>query len=373
LFSPYLHSGLLLLSLALLTGCSEPPVPPEIPLALSQEQDLWRSGAPHHAPEAYQRYQQALLDARELHARQNSRFPWKRDAEGVSSAFAQVLKEGEALRTTTEQRRQGQQREIVRRLEGLRTRISSVRQLTERIRDKRLAMRQLSEAEVLLQEANALARGEDAPRTLQRIEQAEEKMRQVVDAIVPLVRRYGDRQQVAEWQQLARETLAESKRTGGLAIVVRKLERRVTVYRAGVPIHHYAAGLGFNFLSDKRHSGDRATPEGKYRVIRKLPASKFYRALLIDYPNAEDQRRFARAKKSGELAAGARIGSLIEIHGGGRNGLTDGCVALDDEQMLELFQLIPVGTPVTIVGTTDLENSVTTFLASLQYQGTTPR
>jgi hypothetical protein len=346
-------------------GCGEPPVPPELPLALNQEQELWRAGAPLYAPLEYQRYQQALAQAREFHAQQQSRIPWKRDAKGVSNAFALLLTEGETVRAATEQRRQKQQREIAGRLEKLRARISSVRQLTERIRDQRLALPQLSEAEVLLQEATILSQGADGKSALQRIEQAEGKMYKVVNIIVPLVRRYGDRQQIVAWQQLVKEAIAESKRSGALLIVVRKLERRVTVYQAGAPIHHYPAGLGFNFLSDKRHAGDRATPEGHYRVIRKLPASQFFRALLIDYPNEEDQRRFAKSKKSGELAAGARIGGLIEFHGGGRNGLTDGCIALDDEQMLELFQLIPLGTPVIIVGTTDFENSVTTFLASL--------
>jgi hypothetical protein len=365
LFRYHLQAGLLLLSLAFLSGCSEPPVPPEIPLALTQEQELWRAGAPLYAPDEYKHYQQSLAAAREFHALQHSRLPWKRDPEGVSSTFARLLAEGETLRAAIEQRQKGEQQEIADRLQRLQTRTKKVRQFTERIRDKRLALRQLSEAEVLLQEAMALARRGEAKTARQRLVQAEGKLDKVVATVVPLVRRYGDRQQIAAWQQLVKEAVAESKRSGGLAIVVHKLERRVVVYRAGAIIHIYPAGLGFNFLSDKRHAGDRATPEGRYRVVRKLPASQFYRALLIDYPNEEDRRNFAQRKKRGELAAGARIGGLIEIHGGGRNGLTEGCVALDNEQMLELFLLIPVGTPVIIVGTTDLENSVTAFLATL--------
>jgi len=53
---------------------------------------------------------------------------------------------------------------------------------------------------------------------------------------------------------------------------------------------------------------------------------------------------------------------LIEIHGGGKDGLTRGCVALDDKEMDELFKLIPIGTPVTIVGTTDPNNKIIEIL-----------
>jgi len=53
---------------------------------------------------------------------------------------------------------------------------------------------------------------------------------------------------------------------------------------------------------------------------------------------------------------------LIEIHGGGKDGLTQGCVALDDPEMEELFRMTPVGTPVTVVGTTDPNNKIIAIL-----------
>jgi lipoprotein-anchoring transpeptidase ErfK/SrfK len=56
---------------------------------------------------------------------------------------------------------------------------------------------------------------------------------------------------------------------------------------------------------------------------------------------------------------------LIEIHGGGKDGQTLGCVALDDRHMEELFAIADVGTPVTIVGATDYENCVTVALKKL--------
>ena len=86
----------------------------------------------------------------------------------------------------------------------------------------------------------------------------------------------------------------------------------------------YDIGLGRFGLSDKMYSGDEATPEGRYKIIRKFPNSTFYKALLIDYPNEEDRESFARGKRAGTIPVKAGIGGEIEIHGGGKDSLTRG-------------------------------------------------
>ncbi len=80
--------------------------------------------------------------------------------------------------------------------------------------------------------------------------------------------------------------------------------------------------------------------------------SKYYRALLLDYPNDADRERFAAAQRRGEIPRDARIGGLIEIHGEGGRGQnwTEGCVALSNRDIDDLFPRVSVGTPVTIVG-----------------------
>ena len=74
---------------------------------------------------------------------------------------------------------------------------------------------------------------------------------------------------------------------------------------------------------------------------------------MLDYPNADDVARFRRLKRSGRVARGDDVGSLIEIHGhGGRKrDWTKGCVALDNDDMDSLVPRVRVGTRVTIVGT----------------------
>ncbi len=107
-------------------------------------------------------------------------------------------------------------------------------------------------------------------------------------------------------------------------------------------------------MGTKRHRGDKATPEGSYKVTRKRGpgATKYYKALDIDYPNAEDLARFRAAKQRGEIPAGTSPGSLIEIHGHGGRGAdwTEGCVALRNDHMDKVFAAAQVGTPVLIVG-----------------------
>jgi L,D-peptidoglycan transpeptidase YkuD (ErfK/YbiS/YcfS/YnhG family) len=167
--------------------------------------------------------------------------------------------------------------------------------------------------------------------------------------------RFGDRSNLRQWREWAEATIEESRRTGETVLLVDKLRRRVTLYRDGRQIGHFPAELGANGLRRKVHAGDRATPEGMYRVveIKQAPTTKFYKALLINYPNDEDRMRFALGQRRGLISHRAGIGSLIEIHGDGGEGRdwTDGCIALTNQDMDRLFPLVRVGTTVTIVGT----------------------
>ncbi len=161
------------------------------------------------------------------------------------------------------------------------------------------------------------------------------------------------------WKKWVDLTIARSKESKDYSIIVDKYSRKVIVFLAGKKKYEYTAELGKNWVGDKRLSGDKATPEGMYRITKKFDSSKtkYYKALLIDYPNAEDTSRFREEKANGTIPANARIGGLIEIHGNGGRGVdwTDGCIALTDKEMDVIYKIAKVGTPVTIVGsTTDL-------------------
>jgi hypothetical protein len=157
-----------------------------------------------------------------------------------------------------------------------------------------------------------------------------------------------------EWKNWVDSTIADSKVNGDYSIIIDKYSRKVIMYLCGNKQYEYSAELGKNWVGDKRVKGDKATPEGMYKIIKKFQSdsTKYYKALLIDYPNKEDTAVFEARKAKGILPKSARIGGMIEIHGNGGKGAdwTEGCIALTDKEMDMIFNVVKVGTPVTIVG-----------------------
>jgi len=147
-------------------------------------------------------------------------------------------------------------------------------------------------------------------------------------------------------------------------IVVTKSKRRLELYSDGALVRTYKVGLGLNPVPDKQRQGDRATPEGEFYVFTKNDKSAFYLSLGISYPNVEDAERglrdglISRAQHDAIVRAIRRkatpqqntaLGGDIYIHGNGASSdWTWGCVALENEDVRELFDAVPVGTPVTI-------------------------
>lgn len=161
-----------------------------------------------------------------------------------------------------------------------------------------------------------------------------------------------DAQRMTIWRNWVNETVAQSEASGGYAVIVDKAAHKTYLIKAGRLIKTYDCELGYNSAHQKLLSGDGATPEGKYQVVQvKIRSSKYYKALLIDYPNDSDRRRFAENKRTGIISARARIGGLIEIHGDGGKGKdwTEGCVALTNKDMDHMLNYVGHGTPVTIV------------------------
>ena len=160
----------------------------------------------------------------------------------------------------------------------------------------------------------------------------------------------------AHWQQLAKQAVQMSGNNKKI-ILIDKFAHTCTIYQNKKRIRSYSIELGPNWMGDKIRKGDKATPEGIYRVTQKKKGSetKFHKALLINYPNDEDKRRFQTAKNKGILPAKTDIGGLIEIHGSGGKGIdwTDGCIALEDKDMDAVYKLVAVNTPVIIVGSAE--------------------
>lgn len=166
-----------------------------------------------------------------------------------------------------------------------------------------------------------------------------------------------------KWQSWAKETIDWSKKHKAWVFIADKYAHKCYLYKNGTLKHTFSIEMGSNWIGPKQYKGDLATPEGKYLVSKKKSGvlTKYYKALLINYPNEQDKIRYNNNLRNG-LIPQRGIGNLIEIHGGGGKGVnwTDGCIALTNEEMDIIYPLLPNGTPVTIVGSlrnlTELNN-----------------
>jgi L,D-peptidoglycan transpeptidase YkuD (ErfK/YbiS/YcfS/YnhG family) len=341
-----------------LFGCRAAPVPREVLEADIQEQDLRGAGASHYAGPEYAAYLESLATARQTFERENLKLGWFRDYERVREQFAAVLLTGASLKAEIQAQAARKSTSFSASAEAIRRRLRTLDDLTRSLVERGAARGMLTRASLALAEADALVGQERFDEAEASLSKASTLADEAGRAVISHIARYLEPDQVASWRRAAEETVAESRRRGVVALIVSKLERNLSVYKNGRLVRTFDIGLGSNGLADKRFAGDNATPEGRYTIIRKIPNSLYHKALLIDYPNDEDRRSFAREKARGTIPGSAAIGGDIEIHGGGWDSLTRGCIALDNEKMDELYALVPVGTPIAIIGTTELENFV---------------
>jgi hypothetical protein len=160
--------------------------------------------------------------------------------------------------------------------------------------------------------------------------------------------------QYPQWQHWVTQSISYSKMKKTDCIIIDKYARECMLYDNGGMVQKFDIELGVNWIGDKNEQGDKSTPEGSYVIKNKKSGkdTKYYKALLLNYPNEEDKKRFVLNKKKKVIGQDATIGSLIEIHGNGGKGIdwTDGCIALKDSDIDILFEECNVGTRVTIVG-----------------------
>jgi L,D-peptidoglycan transpeptidase YkuD (ErfK/YbiS/YcfS/YnhG family) len=343
------------LSLSLAVGCGAAP-PPSDPWQGTREaaQRAMRLVRERHPSQA--RYLQTLLQHAEAVTAVESSAPfWRRTPGRAEAAWLRVAsaaaKSVRDFRREVDAARMGY-------LAAQEATSLAMQRAQQQIRETGLSRREaaaFARATASQEAAFRLAELGDWEGATRAMNQAREAALLVHQAWSELHSRFTDPALRRQWQHWANETIAHSRRDGSTVILVDKLNRRLDLYRGGVLVRSYPAELGANGLRRKQHSGDRATPEGIYRVVdlKSGHRTKYYKALLIDYPNEDDRARFEAARRRGAIPWRVGIGSLIEIHGAGGEGRdwTDGCVALTNQDMDEVFAASRLGTLVTIVGT----------------------
>jgi murein L,D-transpeptidase YafK len=129
-------------------------------------------------------------------------------------------------------------------------------------------------------------------------------------------------------------------------VVVRKGQREMLLLAGESVVRSYRVALGRNPVGHKEREGDGRTPEGRYTIDWRNPESKYHLSLHVSYPNEADRER-ARA-------AGLDPGGDIMIHGlkAGVEHPSDwaeGCIAVTDAEMDEIWELVGDGVGVEIV------------------------
>jgi murein L,D-transpeptidase YafK len=134
-------------------------------------------------------------------------------------------------------------------------------------------------------------------------------------------------------------------------VIVMKKERTLTLMSGDKVLKVYKIALGVDPVGPKPMEGDHKTPEGNYILDRRNPKSKYYRSIHISYPSEEDRDR---ARESGVSAGGdvmvhglpngfGWLGATHRVH-----DWTDGCVAVSDQEMDEIWSAVADGTPIEI-------------------------
>ncbi len=346
----------------MLIGCSAPPSPPEIRFLEIQQRSLIKDEVLKYAPERFRGYTADYRDAIQIYYKENERFKYLRNFDLAREQLRSVLVKGNIVFREVKKMKDQRYEGIEQRVASLNDRIASIRKSTSMINEGRLVRKSLSKAEILLKEADLSNKKGDYDAAEQKLNRVNTYSLESLGIANSILSRYMDKQQLAKWRKIAEATIQESKQKGITVFIVSKIDQTLMVYKKGKLMKTYDIGLGRNGLKDKLYSGDGGTPEGRYYIVKKNPGSKYYKALLFDYPNNEDKIRFSQAKKKGQIPSGRGIGSLLEIHGGGSDGMTKGCISLENDDMDRIYEIANVGTPVTIVGaingTHDLLSSI---------------
>jgi murein L,D-transpeptidase YafK len=134
-------------------------------------------------------------------------------------------------------------------------------------------------------------------------------------------------------------------------VIVTKSARTLTLFAQGKVLRTYKVALGGAPIGAKEQEGDHKTPEGHYLLDRRNPKSRFYKSIHVSYPNDQDKKRASER--------GASPGGDIMVHGlpNGFGWLgathrnmdwTDGCIAVTNAEMDEIWELVADGTPIEI-------------------------
>ena len=354
---------------ATLNGCVE-TVPDELVEAIeSLDRDLVTLRASDVSPEEYSKFnrQWMALRARVRSEENIVRWPWE-DNE-LEAELESLQAEGTSLVADVNTRLQAQRLSIETKLAKVEQRLRLLNARVSDIGSRVVLGEHPVETELLVRQARLLLEQGQFAQAVHASDQAGKILLAQTALLTNELGRYADDELITAWKEAAQRTIEWSRTHRAQAIVISKADRVLTLYKNGRKVLTYPIRLGSRGIRAKQHYGDGATPEGEYRIHRKRGSGQtaYFRALILDYPNADDRRRFEEAQKAGLISRSQPMPGLIQLHGTAQ-GITDqpfGSILLDNAHIAKLFDQVSVGTPVMIVGALESHNSVSLVLADL--------
>lgn len=149
-----------------------------------------------------------------------------------------------------------------------------------------------------------------------------------------------------------------SPKANHFKVIITKSKYELKVFDEDGWLYTYPVVFGSSEMRDKMMEGDKQTPEGHFKIIHKKIHPEWGPFLLLDYPNKESLEKFQLRKLNGEIPSTAKPGGGIGIHAT-RNTKEDrfvdyyynwtlGCISTKRSYARELYDLLPIGTEVTI-------------------------
>tara|TARA_A100000171_G_scaffold46171_1_gene50702 strand:+ start:734 stop:1828 length:1095 start_codon:yes stop_codon:yes gene_type:complete len=330
------------------------PQPPLVELTEARERlsEAEKSQASEYAPDLYKKATSFYDSAMVAWAKENDRFFFLKDFSITKQLAGKASETAILAKSTAQNVSKKIWSNYSKRLDLIDDQFERFDLKYKNIPLNEVSVKQLAQTRLLYHEVSAAYENENAAHLKENLSILEINLTQLISqAETTMADFFKD---YSLWKQWAVAGIERSRKSNETVFIIDKMERLCYVYAKGKLTHTFNMELGANWMGDKMLSGDKTTPEGVYKVVKKKGngQTKYYKALLLNYPNADDQKRFKENKAKGIIPKNASIGNLIEIHGDGGKGLdwTDGCVALNNNDMDKLFALASENTQVIIVG-----------------------
>lgn len=298
----------------------------------------------------------ALFDSAMAHLKsENDRFFLSRDYSRVVEFSAIAEEKGTLAHNKASEKARNVHHTTANTLDELEKKTTQFKRIYSPLPLKKSVRESFNHAVMILSEARLAREKSDFHIAEVKLEKAEKLMHDAGSEASSMLEEYFS--SWPHWNKIVEEAVSASARQGSTVIIVDKLAHQLRVYKNGKVSAEFPVEFGPNWMGQKLHKGDQATPEGVYQVTQKKDRRHtiYYKALLINYPNHDDRVRYRKNIDAGRFSHKLDIGGSIEIHGHGGRGVdwTNGCVALANKDMDVVFSQAGEKTPVVIVGSVE--------------------